>query len=101
MKRNYQGRVGNDNLEFLNNPFSRPCGFVEESNNKNKEEVPQSMATASRLANLHEKDDKFVGEIPELMENNDNLNEKDNNGEFKPRFSNIKQKFIKQIFTVH
>lgn len=54
---------------YLNN-----IGALVEDDTKHKtrdDEVPQSMAAASRLANLKEKEDKYVGDLDNFAENED------------------------------
>ena len=54
----------NEKLAFLNNPITRPFALVENQNdNEVKESEPmQSLATASRLANIQRSDNENVQE---------------------------------------
>ena len=62
-----------EKLQFLNNPIRRPYGLVEDDPKCNEDEVPQSMATTARLANLFEKDQKIYTEAPHFNKNDDEL----------------------------
>ena len=83
-KRGYDNKENNDKLEFLNNPIKRPAALADKGDEKQTSEdiPPQSMATASRLANLEEKDNQFVDDLPEFAEN-ENENENDVSHEHK------------------
>lgn len=74
IKKKYEAeRENNEKLQFLNNTIRRPYGFVESAPQQNDHEVPQSMATSARLANLKEKETKQIEEVPDFRNNDDEL----------------------------